>query len=115
MEIEIKKLLYDILNSINDINSYIGKKRKFEDYRKNGLLKAGVERKLEIIGEAMSVILKICPDIKIKNARRAVDARNKIIHGYNEIEDINIWAIIINHLPILKAEVENLLENAQNN
>lgn len=33
----------------------------------------------------------------------------KIIHGYDEIQSVQIWNIIINHLPLLKQEVEKLL------
>jgi uncharacterized protein with HEPN domain len=57
----------------------------------------------------MSRILKVEPEITISNSRKIVDARNKIIHGYDEISDDVIWGIIINNLPLLKSEVENLL------
>ena len=40
-----------------------------------------------------------------------VDARNRLTHGYDEIENTQVWNIVINHLPILKFEVENLLNN----
>ncbi len=40
-----------------------------------------------------------------------VDTRNKIIHGYDEIQAEQVWNIIINHLPTLKIEVQTLLEN----
>ncbi|MFV0593851.1 MAG: HepT-like ribonuclease domain-containing protein [Draconibacterium sp.] len=36
---------------------------------------------------------------------------NKIIHGYDEIENAQVWGIIINHLPLLKTEVEKLLKD----
>ena len=71
--------------------------------------KRAVERNIEIIGEAMSRILKLEPEIKISNSRKIVDARNKIIHGYDEISDDVIWGIVVNNLPVLKSEVENLL------
>lgn len=70
-----------------------------------------IERNLEIIGEAVSNLLKIYPGIKITDARRMVDTRNKIIHSYDEIQPAQIWNIIINHLPLLKQEVQILLEN----
>ena len=57
----------------------------------------------------MNQLLKRHPEIEITNSRRIVDARNKIIHGYDEIENVNIWAIIINHLPILQSEIERLI------
>lgn len=78
------------------------------------MLRNAVERNLEIIGEATNKILQIQPDIAITNSRRIVDTRNKIIHGYDEIEDVNIWVIIINHLPTLKLEVNQLLNQNDN-
>ncbi len=43
--------------------------------------------------------------------RRMVDTRNKIIHEYDEIQPVQIWNIIINHFPLLKEEVQSLLES----
>ena len=110
MDNEIKKLLYDILQSINRVDNFIGDPKIFENYSNNILLQQAVERNFEIMGEAMSRILKLNPEILITYKRRIVDTRNKIIHGYDEIEPQNIWNIIINYLPTLKLEVEHLLQ-----
>ncbi len=110
MDNKIKKLLFDILTSVNNIEEYLGGKRIFEEYDSSPMLQDAVERNLEIIGEAVNKILFIEPDIEISNSRRIVDVRNKIIHGYDEIENAQIWGIIINHLPTLKSEVEKLLD-----
>ena len=110
MDNKTKKLLFDILTAISNIDSYIGDEKKFDKYDNNPMLQDAVERNIEIIGEAMSNLLKIEPQINISNARRIVDARNKIIHGYNEIENVQVWGIIINSLPILKQEVNQYLE-----
>jgi uncharacterized protein with HEPN domain len=72
-------------------------------------LQAAVERNLEIIGEAIKNLLELKPDIGISYARKIVNTRNKISHGYDEIENSEIWNIIINYLPTLKTEVEQLL------
>ena len=48
-------------------------------------------------------------NIELTNARKIVDARNRIIHGYDTISDDVIWGIIIKHLPKLKTEVEELM------
>ena len=61
------------------------------------------------MGEAMNRILKEQPDIKITNARKIVDARNYIIHGYDRLSPDILWSIVINHLPILRKEVCTLL------
>lgn len=101
--------LYDIKTSIEEIESYFPKGKFFQLYHEDIKTKRAVERNIEIIGEAMSRILKVEPEIKISNSRKIVDARNKIIHGYDEISDDVIWGIIVNNLPLLKSEVENLL------
>jgi uncharacterized protein with HEPN domain len=108
MDNKAKKYIFDILNSIALIEKYIGD-NTFEYYENNTQLQDAVERNIEIIGEAMNNLLKLIPDIKVSNSRRIVDARNKIIHGYDEIENTQIWSIIINHLPTLKTEIMFLI------
>ena len=56
-------------------------------------------------------IIKQFPDIQISNSRKIIDLRNRIIHGYDTIADEVIWGIIINHIPILKKEIESILES----
>lgn len=78
------------------------------------MLQSAVERNaecrpLEIIGEATSKLLRINKEILITNARKIVNTRNRLIHGYDDIDNTEIWAILINHLPILKKEVNILL------
>lgn len=104
-----KKFLFDILDSIEKIEQYIGAPRIFENYDSNSMLQDAVERNIEIIGEAVNDLHTEYPEIKITNYRRIIDARNKISYGYDEIENVQIWGIIINHLPILKEEVQKHL------
>lgn len=109
MKREILKYLSDIQTSINSINDYLGNSRDFFEYRKNKLLRRGIEREIEIVGEAMNKILKIDPDINFINARKVVDTRNWVIHGYDKVDDVIIWGIVVNHLPKLQKEIENYL------
>jgi len=110
MELKINKYLYDIITSLNSIDEYLGKNRDFNEYQKNKLLRRAVERELEIIGEASNRILKLDSEFPIDNARKIVDLRNWVIHGYDKVDDIIIWGIISNHLPKLKKQVEKLIE-----
>jgi uncharacterized protein with HEPN domain len=110
MENELKSWLYDILNAIMEIESYfIDNPKIFSNYISDQKTKRAVERNIEIIGEAMSRILKKDENIVISNSRKLVDARNRIIHGYDSVSDDVIWGIVIKHLPILKSEIETLL------
>jgi uncharacterized protein with HEPN domain len=111
MNEKILKFLYDVKLAIDEIDSFfIDYEKRFESYRSNNLLKRATERNLEIIGEAVNRILLIDPDFPIKNAKRIVGLRNQIIHSYDNISDENIWGIITNHLPNLKAEIAELIK-----
>lgn len=110
MDNNIKTWLYDILSSINEIESYyIDTPKTFEIYQNDLRTKRAVERNIEIIGEAMSRILKIDSEIIISNSRKIVDVRNRIIHGYDSVSDDVIWGIVIRNLPVLQKEAEELL------
>ncbi|MEN9333398.1 MAG: hypothetical protein RLY35_578 [Bacteroidota bacterium] len=73
------------------------------------MLQDATERNLEIIGEAMNKILVIQPDIKISDSRKIVNTRNKLIHGYDSIDNAEIYVIVKRYLPILKVEIADLL------
>ena len=110
MKDNIRKYLYDIEEAIDSINSYLIERRDFSIYQQNKQLRRAVERELEIIGEAANKILQIEPEINIENTRKIVDLRNWVIHGYDRIDDVIVWGILMNHLPKLKEQVEALLK-----
>ena len=110
MDIEIKVCLYDILNAINEIDSFfIDTKKEFTVYQDDLKTRRAVERNVEIIGEAMNRILQKDDSIELSNSRKIVDTRNRIIHGYDSVSDDIIWSIIVSQLPTLKNEVEKML------
>lgn len=75
------------------------------------MLKRAVERDLEIIGEAINRIITRNSSFieKISNAKAIIGLRNQVIHAYDNVSDETIWSILTNHLPKLKAEIENLI------
>jgi uncharacterized protein with HEPN domain len=105
----ILKYLYDMQQSILSIYEYLGDKRDFIAYENNKLIRRAVERELEIIGEAANHLLNLQPDIKIDNARKIVDLRNFVIHGYDKVDNVIIWGVISKDLPKLKEQVDYLL------
>jgi uncharacterized protein with HEPN domain len=110
MENDMKSLLFDILNAIMEIESYfLETPFEYSNYVSDKKTKRAVERNIEIIGEAMSRILKKNENLIITNSRKLVDTRNRIIHGYDTVSDDVIWGIVVKHLPILQKEIENLL------
>jgi uncharacterized protein with HEPN domain len=112
MTIDEKKLLTDVISCISSIDEHLEGRRILDEYINNKTKRRAVERELEIIGEAISKLLKINPGISISYARQIVDLRNKVIHSYDNVNDIVIWSIIMNHLPTLKIEAELLMKSA---
>jgi uncharacterized protein with HEPN domain len=111
MKPEIKKNLYDVNVAINSIFEYLGDKQDFSEYLNNKILRRAIEREIEIIGEAINRALKQDPDLQIENARRIVDTRNWVIHGYDKVDDAIIWGIVLNHLPKLQQEIQRYLQD----
>jgi uncharacterized protein with HEPN domain len=109
MDRQIKKYLQDIIDSINAINVHLQGKREYRIYLSNLTMQRSVEREIEIIGEAMSRILKLSPEIKISFGKKIVGQRNLIIHAYDAINNEMIWNVVVNYLPKLKEEVAALL------
>ena len=110
MDSEIAKWLHDILQAIGEIESfYVDNPKVFEEYVNDIKTKRAIERDLEIIGEAVNRIVKKDPSFNILNAKNIIGTRNRIIHGYDSVSDEMIWSVVINHLPKLKTEVEDLI------
>lgn len=109
MQHKIAKYLYDINESVLSIENYIGDHKDFNDYSNNKLVRRAVERELEIIGEALNQLKKIDNSIEISYFKQIISLRNQIIHSYDNIDNETIWAIVIKHLPLLKLEIENLI------
>lgn len=110
MDNYIKTWLYDILTSIEEIESFFdGIPTEFEEYQNDLRTKRAVERNIEIIGEALSRDIKKGGVNCYTNSRKIIDTRNRIIHGYDTVSDDVVWGIIIRHLPILKTEIQEIL------
>lgn len=115
MDERIEKYLFDIKIAIDEVELFMQQlsSLSFNEYKQNLLLKRAIERELEIIGEAMNRIIKRDAEflIQIPEAKSIISLRNYIIHAYDSVSDENIWAIIKNHLPKLKEQVDELLNH----
>ncbi|MEO0058986.1 MAG: hypothetical protein RLZZ312_633 [Bacteroidota bacterium] len=109
MTLDQKKLLLDIQNCIQSIDFHLESRRNINEYQEDKTKRRAVEREIEIIGEAISKLLKINSNIEISYARVIVDLQSKVIHAYDEVDDILIWKIIMKDIPILLDEVTTLL------
>ncbi len=111
MAIDIKKYLYDILLSIETIESHLSNIKTFVDFKDNLLIIDAVERRLAIIGEALNKAVKIQPAILVTNKKEIIKLRHLLIHHYDQSDEAIIWNIIKNDLPVLKQEIELLLKD----
>lgn len=78
-------------------------------FEKDMMRKCVVERKTEIMGEAINRIKKVAPDIKIPNARAIIDTRNRIIHAYDNVQPAFLWGLVTRHIPELKKDIERII------
>ena len=109
MNPEINKYLLDIVSSINLVEQHLADIDNLPDYRNNIKTIDAVERRLAIIGEALKKADKLDSNLNISNKLKIIGLRNILTHDYDLIEDETIWVICKKYLPILKAEMSNLL------
>ena len=110
MRAETKKYLYDIREACGKILQYTAKK-SFDDYSADSLLRSGVERQIEIIGEATNLLSKIDPELaaSIPGHERMIAMRNRLIHGYSSVDDGIVWDVVQFGIPRLARHVEDSL------
>ncbi len=102
--------LHDILDAARAVKQFVAS-QTFESYRANELVRSAVERKFEIIGEALNRINRDDPDLlaRIRDWRDIISCRNILIHGYDAIDDRIIWGVIEEDLDNLIEDVSRLL------
>ena len=112
MDRNIKKYLEDIILAIQEIEEFLEQRpRQFQIFLEDTMFRRAIERDISIIGEAVTKILQLDSNIEISNARKIKGTRNYIVHSYDTLDEATIWGIVINHLPKLKLEVQNLLNS----
>ena len=108
-ERDIRLYFAEILDSCNAIGQFV-EGLSYEEFRNDRKTYSAVIREFEIIGEAMNRIDKLDSKLSISGKRQISNMRNRVIHGYDRIDDDIIWGTIIRHLPVLKREIEILLK-----
>ena len=100
---------HDPRKALEDMRRAAG--RSLDDYRADEILRSVVERKFEIIGEALKRLQNADPSLaaQIPEQRDIISFRNVLIHGYDVIDDEVVWNIVQNDLPALKLRVDSLL------
>lgn len=108
---DARALLWDVRHAADNIAAFI-RDRTMEEYAADSLLHSGVERQLEIIGEALNQLDKSSPSTatRIPNLRQIVGLRNILIHGYAAVKHSLIWRSVLEDLPQIRGTVDGLLK-----
>ena len=107
---EPRVLLNDVVRAGADIMRFT-KDLNADTYASNKLIQAAVERKFEIIGEALNRLQQAYPETaeKIPQIRRIINFRNLLIHGYAIVDAKRVWCYAENYLPDLYWFVRDML------
>jgi uncharacterized protein with HEPN domain len=83
-----------------------------DTYASTALLHSAVERKFEIIGEALNQLSKTDPALaaRIPGLAQIVAFRNLLIHGYAVVDHPRVWRVIHESLPGLRATLAGMLD-----
>lgn len=110
MRSDPRVLLEDIDQAGSDLERFI-ENMDNTAYVADVQTQAAVERKFEIIGEAMNQLHKTHPEIaeRIPRLRQIIDFRNLLIHGYKHVKPDRVWDYVKNDLPQLRQVVRGLL------
>ena len=97
MQHDVEKHLLDILNAARDIQQFVAG-MTFDQYHADKMAKAAVERKFEIIGEALNRVTRMSPAVAeaIRESGKIIAFRNFVIHRYDVVSDPLVWDVIEN-------------------
>lgn len=110
MDDYISVYLFDVKRAIEEVESFfVGYPMRYDVFEKDYLRRSAVERKAEIMGEAINRILKIQRVFPLPNAKAVIDTRNRIIHGYDSVKPEFLWGLVVRHIPELKKDIERLI------
>lgn len=106
------KLKYwsDILLALDVVDQHLADIGSYEEYTSNITVKDAVERRLITVGEAVNKLVLLDPDEVIEDAQKIRAFRNRLVHSYDSTDDTMVWAIIRNHLPLLRIVAEEKVQ-----
>lgn len=116
MKQETAKRLRDVVDACHELQNFCSGKSR-DDLYADRTLQLVVQRLLEIVGEALRraelsdhELIEQIPDV-----RDIVGTRNRLIHGYDDVNYSLIWDVVEIYVPSLEQTVESLLANDASN
>ena len=100
------KRLRDALDAIVSVEAFLAD-QSLDHFLEHPMMQEAVERKFEIIGEALKKAEELDDTILqwIPELRQIVATRNRIIHVYDEVDHLILWDVVQSELPGLKAKL----------
>ena len=110
MQRDPRAYLWDVCEAARSIQSFTAGMDAAQ-YRLSPLVQAAVERKFEVIGEALNQLSKTHPDLAatIPDVPQIVAFRNQLIHGYATVNVETVWSAIQLSLPPMLAAAQTAL------
>jgi uncharacterized protein with HEPN domain len=111
MQRDARSWLWDAKNAAEAIQSFAAG-LDADSYAASELVHSAVERKFEIIGEALNQLSKAEPALagRIPELAQVVAFRNQLIHGYATVDHDRVWRVIITSLPTMQSTLAALLQ-----
>lgn len=111
MQRDPRAFLWDVRESALAIQSFTTG-MDLASYAANEMAQAAVERKFEIIGEALNQLSKLDAALaaRIPDLPQIVAFRNQLIHGYATVNVSTVWNVAQNSLPPLLEAAQSLLD-----
>jgi uncharacterized protein with HEPN domain len=110
MPLDPAKFLRDMLDAAAAISDYARGKSQ-QEFLANKMLQDSVHWNFCVIGEAMSQLHRLAPDlaVRINDYSKIIGLRNQLIHGYGVVDSRITWNIVEDKLPLLVRELQQLL------
>lgn len=106
--------LHDALQACRAILDFV-RGRTFEEYERSLLLRSAVERQFEIVGEALrqAELADSSVRIHVSHLWQIVGLRNRLIHGYDVVDQQLVWSIVRDEVPPLVEQLTSALADAE--
>ena len=106
-----KERLNHMLAAIERVIRYTSGKA-FDDLKSDDMMYYAVVKNIEIIGEAANLLspefIASHPATPWKQVR---GMRNYIVHEYFQIDDVVVWGVVKDDIPILQAQINDYLSS----
>ena len=85
--------------------------KDYAAYCADRILRYAVERQFEIVGEALGRAVRLDAEIltDLPDLPNIIAFRNRLIHGYDSVDDATVWDIVQEELPSLEARLRHWL------